>query len=82
VHAELNAIIQCGRHGVSATGCTMYTSFAPCVQCSLAVAQSGIARVVTWEPDLAGSDAHWNESIEKSRLVLGEVGVSLEHYRR
>jgi hypothetical protein len=52
------------------------------VQCSLAVAQSGIARVVTWEPDLAGSDAHWNESIEKSRLVLGEVGVSLEHYRR
>jgi dCMP deaminase len=82
VHAELNAIIQCGRNGVSATGCTMYTSFAPCVQCSLAVAQSGIARVVTWEPDLVGSDAHWNESIKKSRLVLGEVGVSLEHYRR
>lgn len=82
VHAELNAIIQCGRNGVSAVGCTLYTSFAPCVHCSLAMVQAGIARVVTWEPDLAGADAHWNESIEKSRLVLGEVGVSLEHLGR
>ena len=29
VHAELNAIIQCGRNGTSAIGCTVYTSFAP-----------------------------------------------------
>ena len=44
--------------------------------------QAGICRVVTWEPDLSGADAHWLESIEKSRLVLGEVGVRLDHLRR
>jgi dCMP deaminase len=82
VHAELNAIVQCARNGVSPVGCTMYTSFAPCVQCSLAMVQAGIGRVVTWEPDLIGGDAHWNESIEKSRLVLGEVGVAIDHLRR
>ena len=41
VHAELNAIIQCGRNGTSAIGCTVYTSFAPCVHCSLAMVQAG-----------------------------------------
>ena len=82
VHAELNAIVQCARNGVSPIGCTVYTSFAPCVHCSLAIIQAGLVRVVTWEPDLAGGDAHWNESIEKSRLVLGEVGVRLDHLRR
>ena len=82
VHAELNAIIQCGRNGTSAIGCTVYTSFAPCVHCSLAMVQAGVGRVVTWEPDLEGGDAHWRESLEKSRLVLGEVGIPLDHLRR
>ena len=82
VHAELNAIVQCARNGVSPIDCTLYTSFAPCVQCSLATVQAGIRRVVTSEPDLSGADAHWLESIEKSRLVLGEVGVRLDHLRR
>ena len=82
VHAELNAIVQCARNGVSPIGCTVYTSFAPCVHCSLAIIQAGLIRVVTWEPDLIGGDAHWLESIEKSRLVLGEVGVRLDHLRR
>ena len=81
-HAEMNAIVQCARNGVSPIGCTIYTSFAPCVHCSLAIIQAGVARVVTWEPDLAGGDSHWLESIEKSRLVLGEVGVRLDHLRR
>ena len=82
VHAELNAIVQCARNGVSPIGCTVYTSFAPCVHCSLAIIQAGVIRVVTWEPDLVGGDAHWLESIEKSRRVLGEVGVRLDHLRR
>ncbi len=82
VHAELNAIIQCARNGVSPIGCTLYTSFAPCVQCSLAVVQAGLVRVVTWVPDLQGLDAHWLESLEKARVVLEEAGVQLHHLNR
>jgi dCMP deaminase len=78
VHAELNAIIQCARHGVSPLGCTVFTTFSPCVSCAIAMVQAGIARVVTWEPELDGADAHWLESIRKAQAVLGESGVAYE----
>jgi dCMP deaminase len=48
-HAELNAIVQCARNGVSPVGCTMYATFSPCVQCSLAIIQAGLVEVVTYE---------------------------------
>ena len=72
-HAELNAIIQCARNGVSPVGCTIYTSFSPCVQCTLAIVQAGVARVVTYRT--GEGDAHWLESFEKARAVMREAGV-------
>jgi len=74
VHAELNAIIQCGRNGTSAIGCTVYTSFSPCVQCTLAIVQAGIVRVVTYEYG-GEADAHWEESFRKARAIMAEAGV-------
>lgn len=73
-HAELNAIIQCARNGVSPVGCTIYTSFSPCVQCTLAIVQSGVARVVTYRT--GEGDAHWLESFEKARAIMREAGVA------
>ena len=73
-HAELNAIIQCARNGVSPVGCTDYTSFSPCVQCTLAIVQAGIVRVVTYEYG-GEADAHWEESFRKARAVMAEAGV-------
>ncbi|MCE9619836.1 MAG: dCMP deaminase family protein [Planctomycetes bacterium] len=78
VHAEMNAIIQCARNGVSPLGCAVFTTFSPCVACAIAMVQAGIARVVTWEPDLVGADAHWLESIKKAQAVLHESGVQYE----
>lgn len=72
-HAELNAIIHCARHGVSPTGSTLYSTFFPCIQCTLAIIQAGISRVVAWEG--AGGDEHWFDSIEKSRTMLTEAGI-------
>ena len=72
-HAELNAIIHCARHGVSPDGCTLYSTFFPCIQCTLAIIQAGIARVVAW--DFGPGDEHWAESIEKSRVMLKEAGI-------
>jgi dCMP deaminase len=73
-HAELNAIIQCARNGVSPVGCTIYTSFSPCVQCTLAIVQSGVVRVVTYQT--GEGDAHWLESFEKARAIMREAGVA------
>jgi dCMP deaminase len=81
-HAEINAIVQCARNGVSSVGTTIYTSFFPCNTCTLAVIQAGIRRVVSWKP--GAGDEHWQASIETSRTLLTEAGVSwteLEHRR-
>jgi dCMP deaminase len=72
-HAEMNAIIQCARNGVTPVGSTLYTSFAPCVHCTLSVIQAGIVRVVTYK---AGKgDEHWEANFAKSRELLAESGV-------
>ncbi len=73
VHAEMNAIIQCARNGVSPVGATMYSSFSPCIHCSLTIVQAGITKVVTKQID--SGDEHWNDSIEKSLLLFEEVGI-------
>lgn len=75
VHAEMNAIVQCARNGTPPNGCTLYSTFSPCVHCTLAIIQCGIAAVVTRR--VSGMDAHWNESIAKSRSLLDEAKIPL-----
>ena len=76
-HAEMNAIIQCARHGLSPVGATIYTSFSPCINCALAIVQAGITEVVTCE--LTENDQQWVESIDKAVAVFHEAGL---RYRR
>ncbi len=76
VHAEMNAIIQCARNGVSPVDATLYSTFSPCIHCTLSIVQSGITRVVT--RSVARGDAHWNESIDKSISMLEEVGIKYD----
>ena len=73
VHAEMNAIIQCARNGVSPVGATLYSSFSPCIHCSLSIVQAGIKRVVTRA--IARGDEDWNDSIDKSVVLFEEVGI-------
>ena len=80
VHAEMNAIIQCARNGVTPIGCAIYSSFFPCVNCALAIVQAGIETVVTYKP--ADGDEHWLESIDKSRVVFEEAGVEFLELER
>lgn len=75
-HAEINAIVQCARHGVSCVGSTIYTSFFPCNTCTLAIIQAGIAKVVAWAPTMG--DEHWESAIQTSRSLLDEAGVPWE----
>jgi dCMP deaminase len=73
-HAEVNAIVQCARHGVSCVGSTIYTTFFPCNTCTLAIIQAGIQRVVSWK--VTEGDEHWQASIDTSRELLDEAGLA------
>lgn len=47
IHAEQNAIIQAGVHGVTIDEGTLYCTHSPCTICSKMIVNAGIKRVVT-----------------------------------
>ena len=46
IHAETNAIIQAALHGVSTRGSTCYVTHLPCINCTKALINAGIVRIV------------------------------------
>lgn len=50
VHAEMAAITDAVRHGVSTDACTLYTTTFPCHDCAKHIVAAGIRRVVYIEP--------------------------------
>jgi dCMP deaminase len=67
-HAEMNAICQAARHGVSLDGATAYVTNMPCTTCAKALAVAGIRRVVIF------SDYH--DSL--AERFFEEAGVQLD----
>ena len=47
-HAEINAICQATRHGVTLTGATAYVTNMPCTACAKALIATGVDRVVVF----------------------------------
>ena len=46
IHAETNAIIQAALHGVSTRGATCYVTHLPCINCTKALINAGVTRIV------------------------------------
>ncbi|MFH1221628.1 MAG: deaminase [Candidatus Micrarchaeota archaeon] len=70
-HGEENAIIQAAYNGVSTKGCTVYTTFSPCLLCTKMIINSGILEVV------------YNEKYpiaESAMKLLREAGVKVRQY--
>lgn len=45
VHAEVNSLLQCARHGISSEGAVMYTTTSPCMLCAKEMLNAGIIAV-------------------------------------
>ena len=45
IHAEMNAIIQAARNGVSIEGASIYITASPCWRCFQGLANAGIRRI-------------------------------------
>lgn len=50
VHAEMEALLSCGRIGVPTTGTTLYCTTFPCHNCAKHIVDAGVYRVVYVEP--------------------------------
>lgn len=45
VHAEMNALIQCAKEGISTDGTEIYVTHFPCINCTKALLQAGIKKI-------------------------------------
>lgn len=46
IHAEMNALLYCAKEGISVKGATAYITHFPCLNCSKALIQAGIGKIV------------------------------------
>ncbi|MDW8055630.1 MAG: dCMP deaminase family protein [Elusimicrobiota bacterium] len=79
VHAEQNAIIQAGVHGIDITGSTMYCTHSPCIICAKMIVNAKIKRFVTYKDysDESFKQLFKEANIEFIRLELPKLEISL-----
>ncbi|MCA6080204.1 MAG: dCMP deaminase family protein [Endomicrobium sp.] len=70
IHAEQNAIIQGGYHGISIKGSTLYCTHSPCVLCAKMTVNAGIKRVVT---DIEYPDNTFKELFSETRIEFSTL---------
>jgi len=68
LHAEMNALLQGARHGISMEGATVYSTLMPCSLCSKMIINAGIVRVV----------AAVDYPDEMAHRMLDEAGIELD----
>jgi len=73
LHAEMNALLFANE---STHNCSIYVyPFQPCLQCALAIIQSGISRVVTYKTE---PKERWEESFLAAISLFEEAGVQVD----
>jgi len=50
IHAEINCILLCAKHGLSTQNATLYCEFFPCAYCTGALINAGIKEIVYEKP--------------------------------
>lgn len=83
-HAEINAICQATRHGVTLTGATAYVTNMPCTACAKALIAAGVERVVVFSEyhDTLAERFFRESGVELTRLDMPEqrIRYDLEDY--
>jgi dCMP deaminase len=78
VHAEMNAIYNASRTGVSLNNATIYVHGLPCChECAKAIIQVGIKEVVTHE----SNDPRWNKSCNLATDFFKEAGINVKYLK-
>lgn len=78
IHAEMNAILNAAKNGISINNSTAYCILEPCFNCSKNLAMSGIRRIVYLNSyDLINNN---KTDIKKRNKYLKKLKVKLEKY--
>jgi dCMP deaminase len=74
-HAERNSIYNAARIGVALKGCRIYSTLFPCIDCVIAIIQSGIVELITTPPAL--DDPQWGEGWKRGLIMLQEATITV-----
>jgi hypothetical protein len=81
VHAEMEALLSCGRCGATARGGTLYSTTFPCHNCAKHALASGIRRVVYVEPyPKSKTTTLYKDSITLGAAKAGDERVAFEAF--
>lgn len=89
VHAEMAALMDAAKRGISVAGCTLYTTTFPCHNCAKHIVAAGVKRVVYVEPYPKSythklySDSIWVDGAgDVGKFIKFEpfVGISYRQY--
>lgn len=76
-HAERNAIYGAASAGIRLQGATLYTTLFPCADCSRAIIQSGITRLVTPPLELEATDPFYAScAVGREMMLEAEIEIS------
>lgn len=88
VHAEMNAILNAARVGVSVKGCTLYLAATdasglvwggpPCTRCTVETIQAGISQIVSHP--FKDVPSRWKDDIAMAGGLLQEAGVGYREF--
>ncbi len=80
IHAEQNAIIQAGTHGININGGTLYCTHSPCILCAKMIANAKIKRVVMSieYPDNSFKQLFDEAKIEYCSMPIPDLSISLK----
>lgn len=72
VHAELNAILFCAKHGISTDGADLYVTMCPCQKCAASLIQAGIRHIYYLDKyrDMTAIEILKEAGIEVNRITL------------
>ena len=71
IHAEVNAIAQCAKYGISCQGATLYCNTSPCWNCFKTIVSAGIREIYY-------GDNYTSELKKNVKKYAKKLGVKLE----
>lgn len=81
VHAEMNAIINAARIGVSTNESKMYlTCGIPCSNCGKAIINAGISEIYCKKEDTTVNREKWDEEAKRTLKMFEEAGIIVNYY--
>lgn len=79
IHAEMNAILQAAKYGISIEGSTIYCNMEPCRTCAMSIIGVGIKRVVCQKKYHAAQETR--DMFKKAGVELVVVDNRVEKYK-